>query len=229
MNRNFKIYVKNTPVYLVNAPTENVQLSSKEEIKTLQIGQPDEIRSIFREINQFSNYPASAIFSPHHSAEVLFNSLLAHYNHEIAAGGLVVNENNDVLLIFRRGCWDLPKGKLDQGEDWDQAAKREVEEETGVRVKELGDLLHTTFYTFQRKGRDTLKETRWYLMKGGEGDLKPQVEEDIQEVRWVSKEELTPYLADSFPSLLDVAAAWQGLTNGSSGAPFRPYNSRNEI
>ncbi len=213
MNRSFKIYVQNTPVYLINSPGEKLHLSTKEEVKTLQIAQPGEICSLFREIDQTPDHHPSAIFCPHCTAEVLYNSLLEHYNHEVAAGGLVVNDHNEVLLIFRRGCWDLPKGKLEEGEDWENAAKREVEEETGVRVKELGDLLYSTFYTFQRKGRDTLKETRWYLMKGGDGDLQPQQEEDIQEVRWVSRDELTSYLADSFPSLMDVARAWQTLTN----------------
>src|SRR3982751_3416807 len=50
-----------------------------------------------------------------------------------AGGGLVVNEENKILMIFRRGKWDLPKGKLDKGETLEQCAVREVEEETGLK------------------------------------------------------------------------------------------------
>ena len=65
-----------------------------------------------------------------------------------AAGGLVQNENNKLLMIFRRGKWDLPKGKLDDGETLEQCAVREVEEETGLtKIKLLTPLL-TTFHTY---------------------------------------------------------------------------------
>jgi 8-oxo-dGTP pyrophosphatase MutT (NUDIX family) len=49
-----------------------------------------------------------------------------------AGGGIVVNEQNEVLLIYRRGKWDLPKGKLDDGETIEECALREVKEETGL-------------------------------------------------------------------------------------------------
>ena len=57
----------------------------------------------------------------------------------IAAGGLVLNEKNELLMIFRRGFWDLPKGKVDEGETLEQCAVREVKEETGLQNIRLGD------------------------------------------------------------------------------------------
>src|SRR5436190_23606499 len=60
------------------------------------------------------------------SPESLSDQLVAMYHPVEAAGGLVYNENGDVLMIFRKGKWDLPKGKLDDGEDIASCAVREV-------------------------------------------------------------------------------------------------------
>jgi 8-oxo-dGTP pyrophosphatase MutT (NUDIX family) len=59
----------------------------------------------------------------------------------VAAGGLVFNENKELLMIYRRSKWDLPKGKLDEGETIEECAIREVEEETGVQQIILGKLI----------------------------------------------------------------------------------------
>ena len=61
-----------------------------------------------------------------------------------AGGGLVLNEQNELLFIFRRGSWDLPKGKVDLGETIEACALREVEEETGVKNLTLVDFLGIT-------------------------------------------------------------------------------------
>src|SRR5215203_3325026 len=81
-----------------------------------------------------------------------------------AAGGLVHTAGDHLLLIFRRGKWDLPKGKLDNGEDLKTCAVREVEEETGITGVHLQDLLAVTYHTYHEKGQFLLKETYWYLM-----------------------------------------------------------------
>ena len=65
-----------------------------------------------------------------------------------AAGGMVKNEKNETLLIFRRGKWDLPKGKLDKGESLEECAVREVEEETGLKNVKLVSPLIITYHTY---------------------------------------------------------------------------------
>jgi 8-oxo-dGTP pyrophosphatase MutT (NUDIX family) len=122
-----------------------------------------------------------------------------------AAGGLVVNEKNKLLMIFRRGKWDLPKGKLDDGETLEQCAVREVEEETGLTNIELLSPLLTTYHTYHEGSKFVLKESYWYNMKvTGQQNLQPQIEEDILETRWVTTKEAEQLFPECFPSVIDV-------------------------
>lgn len=123
----------------------------------------------------------------------------------IAAGGIVSNEQDEILLQFRRGKWDLPKGKLDKGETIEQCAVREVEEETGLRSIELGELVGITFHKYTEKGIDIEKETFWYAMKvSGKQDLVPQIEEDILELKWVKERELRGYLLNTYDNIIEI-------------------------
>jgi len=125
----------------------------------------------------------------------------------IAAGGLVSNENNELLMIFRRGKWDLPKGKLDEGETIEACALREVQEETGLKditlQKFIGITNHEYFDTHSNK--DVIKESHWYAMTAAPGQpLTPQTEEDIEDIEWVRKEILEIYLNNSYPNIVDI-------------------------
>src|SRR3954447_7139070 len=94
----------------------------------------------------------------------------------IAAGGIVENEAGDILWQFRRGKWDLPKGKLDEGETIEECAVREVEEETGLHDIELGELVGITHHFYRENEEDIEKETHWFAMKvSGQQELVPQI------------------------------------------------------
>jgi 8-oxo-dGTP pyrophosphatase MutT (NUDIX family) len=122
-----------------------------------------------------------------------------------AAGGLVHVNGENLLLIFRRGKWDLPKGKLDEGEDLKACAVREVEEETGISNVQLMDLLSITYHTYHEKGQFILKETHWYLMTlDSMQPLTPQENEDIEKCEWVQVSNLAPYMENTQPSVLEV-------------------------
>lgn len=125
----------------------------------------------------------------------------------IAAGGLVTNEKNEVLMIFRRGFWDLPKGKLDKGESIEACALREVQEETGLKTIHLGKFititLHEYFDTYLNK--EAIKESHWYHMSIlGEPLLVPQTEEDITQIKWVPLKELPDHFAKTYSNIIDV-------------------------
>ncbi|MDE3184018.1 MAG: NUDIX domain-containing protein [Bacteroidota bacterium] len=125
-----------------------------------------------------------------------------HFQLILAAGGLVKNKHKEILMIFRRGKWDLPKGKLDEGETLENCAKREVEEETGLHHIKLIRPLKITYHTYVQFGKHILKETHWYLMKNsGNEKLIPQTEEEISEIIWVKKEDLKKYLGNTFPTI----------------------------
>lgn len=120
-------------------------------------------------------------------------------------GGVVVNENGEVLLIFRRGKWDLPKGKLDKGETLEECAVREVEEETGLSGIQLGALVTITYHTYAEFGKHILKESHWFNMSASnKHKLIPQTEEDITDIRWVGKDQLHEYMSNSFPTIITV-------------------------
>jgi ADP-ribose pyrophosphatase YjhB (NUDIX family) len=131
------------------------------------------------------------------------------FNIVIAAGGFIKNEKDEILFIFRRGHWDLPKGKLNSkkgsAEKKKDAAVREVREETGIeRIDVVGKRARTHHIFFEKRER-YLKKTYWYEMRAPSGQpLKPQTEEDITEVRWVSKDELGKVLEGAYPSLLKL-------------------------
>ena len=127
---------------------------------------------------------------------------------KITAGGLVVNQYNEVLLIFRKNLWDLPKGKIEFYETLEKAALREVVEETGVLENCLELVKPLVYKTYQKekKGKKIEKKTMWFLMKYNSNNLKlcPQTEESIEQALWVSVDELAKYLEKSRNYVLDV-------------------------
>ena len=123
----------------------------------------------------------------------------------IAGGGVVFNNENAMLLMFRQGYWDLPKGKIEMGEVIKEGAAREVKEETGVKIKEIGAKLGCTYHTYNLDGRRVLKETHWFMMKGKSNSvLKPQTKEGIEKVEWVSHDNIKPYLEKAYKNVIDM-------------------------
>ena len=134
----------------------------------------------------------------------------------IAGGGVVVNENNQVLFIYRRKKWDLPKGKLDPGEDIKACAIREVMEETGIRNLTIGNLIIVTTHSYEENGLNMQKETHWFEMKSSTVDnpiLTPQLEEDIEKIEWVSLENLEEYLSETYTTIQQVLNSWNRSRN----------------
>ena len=109
-----------------------------------------------------------------------------------AAGGIVSNKEGKILFIHRLGKWDLPKGKIEKDESLEQAALREVEEETALQELILEEFVNNTFHVYkERNGDRILKTTYWFKMSYvGEKDPVPQTEEGITEVSWKNQDEI---------------------------------------
>lgn len=124
-----------------------------------------------------------------------------HFTPIAAAGGLVVNEKNKLLLIYRRGKWDLPKGKVDPGETVREAAIREVTEECGITDLKIVSELEQTYHTYSLESKNFLKTTHWFQMRSTSKNLIPQTEEDIEKVIWADREEALSCMKNTYPNI----------------------------
>lgn len=139
------------------------------------------------------------------NSEAVFKKFSKLYKIIEAAGGLVTNKNNEVLFIFRRNKWDLPKGKLEKKETPEIGAIREVEEECGIHNLMINKLLDITYHTYMINNKNILKRTFWFEMTySGNENPQPQIEEEITEAKWLKKTELSEILKNTFPSIIEV-------------------------
>ncbi|AVI52382.1 NUDIX hydrolase [Pukyongia salina] len=119
-----------------------------------------------------------------------------------AAGGLVYNNKREILFIYRNGKWDIPKGRIEKNESHQEAAVREVEEETGIEGLEVKKFLTTTYHVFKRNGKFKLKVTYWFEMYSEfDGDFIPQIDEGILKVKWKNFEKTQKALRDSYENI----------------------------
>ena len=134
-----------------------------------------------------------------------WESFCANYVVIKAAGGLVYNDKNQLLMILRNGKWDLPKGKLEVNENIEQCAIREVEEECGVSGLIITQQLQETYHTYEIKGQKILKCTYWFKMHSSfKGNLVPQIKEGITAVVWVEKQDIAEKLENSFGNITEL-------------------------
>ncbi|HLR36932.1 MAG TPA: NUDIX domain-containing protein, partial [Chitinophagaceae bacterium] len=137
-----KLYIHNKPVILYSED-DNIK---KEELNFLNITQPAprEIPSILKDLDKEST---NGIRIKTNQSNAFLEALFSYFQHWKAAGGLITNPKGEILLLFRRGKWDLPKGKMEAGEKPEETAIREVTEETGLKnisiVKKLTDTWHS--------------------------------------------------------------------------------------
>jgi 8-oxo-(d)GTP phosphatase len=126
-----------------------------------------------------------------------------------AAGGLI-RKKEKFLMIYRMKKWDLPKGKKEKSERYKQTAAREVGEECNITVK-VGKKICTTWHTYTMNKRAMLKKTRWYIMDCiDDSHMKPEVTEDIEEIRWMSPKEIYHALEHSYKSISYVFEKYYG-------------------
>ncbi|ERM82432.1 NUDIX hydrolase [Rhodonellum psychrophilum GCM71 = DSM 17998] len=119
----------------------------------------------------------------------------------IKAAGGIVTKGQKALFIFRLGKWDLPKGKFEKGESPLDCALREVEEECNIKVK-LGPEICKTWHTYTQDRKSILKKTYWYAMENiNDVGMKPQKEEGIDDIRWMTHHEAKVALVNSYPSM----------------------------
>lgn len=198
-----KVYFNDKPLFLTDTINAEIEpYRHHDDAIFIDEFSPPAINSIIHEM-RLQKVHAGILL--HSEIEKLKKSFKKKFNPIRAAGGLVVNNDGHLLLIYRRGKWDLPKGKLDQGESPEAGAIREVKEETGLKSVTLERHLLTTYHTYEESGKHFLKETEWYLMHSpNQENLEPQTGEQITKAVWTDPEELSTYTKNTFMLIRDV-------------------------
>ncbi len=140
--------------------------------------------------------------------EAMFDRISSFYTPISAAGGLIENNQGEFLFIFRREKWDLPKGKMDEGETALETAIREIEEETGVKGLAFFSALPDSYHVYEAFGKKWLKTTHWFHFKTAfAGPLIPQTEEDINAIKWIWPTDLEIVKKNTYPAILEILSA----------------------
>ena len=194
--QNYKIFVNNVQIIITQKKPE----SNSNKIK--EVKQVDELINLI-----FSGIPSSikTVYFISNDIKNDFKKFKSKFKIIKAAGGVVLNENHQLLLIKRLGKWDLPKGKIEKGEDTRLAALREVHEECGINFIGIRNKNCTTYHMYILKGQWVIKVTHWFdMIAWGDSPLDPQLEEDITEVRWVDKSFIEAEDFNTYDTLKDI-------------------------
>tara|TARA_B110000263_G_C15306894_1_gene510900 strand:- start:200 stop:784 length:585 start_codon:yes stop_codon:yes gene_type:complete len=189
----YKVFFNQKPIFLITkvvAPTEEnpllfLKFTSKENI-----------------IKAIKSKKIKSVYLYHPKEDKLWSNLLKKFPLVQAAGGLVLNSNQEYLFIYRNNKWDLPKGKVEKNEKISDAAIREVEEETGVKNLKIVKTLPMTYHFFNSNGIFKLKKTFWYLMETDfKEKLSPQINEGIRKAVWKKKKELNTLFENAYENI----------------------------
>jgi 8-oxo-dGTP pyrophosphatase MutT (NUDIX family) len=191
----YKVFIYDKPVL--------IKLKGINTLKTFQQIYEVDVNNI---LNLLKNHDYEGVIIESDNPEADWLIFKKQFKFIIAAGGVVKNKKNEILLIHRIGKWDLPKGKLEEGEDIPICAIREVEEECNVTNLAINKTLPSTFHCYPLKdGRWALKETFWFEMETDYlGELIPQTEEGIDKVIWGDKEHINIAANDTYASIKEI-------------------------
>ncbi len=140
-----------------------------------------------------------------------FETIFSKHEKVDAAGGIVRAENKN-LFIFRNGKWDIPKGKVDEGEEIKDAAIREIEEECGISGLKIRSKICETLHTYYYDGLPTIKKTHWFFLSANRLSKGiPQSEEGITDIRWFSDSDLKTIRSNTFFTINYLLDKYQSL------------------
>lgn len=197
------IYFDEKPVYLCDTLDEELkELLKHPDAVLVEECSTAAINAMLHEIKK-DNFHAGVL--NFENFDLLKKAFFKHFTHIEACGGIVQNEQKELLFIYRRNKWDLPKGKLEKGETEAACAQREIEEETGVKDLSLKKKIGETYHTYNDYGKHFIKTTHWfYFTSNSEQVLQPQTEEDITEIKWVPTKDIREPMKDTYENIRDI-------------------------
>ena len=198
-----KIYFGNKPVFLCDEINKELNeiLHHPDAIFVDEISAPA-IKSLLHEIKK-DEFHAGVIW--HNDLEKLKTAFFKNFKLIEAAGGIVQNNEKELLFIYRLGKWDLPKGKIEKGEMAEDCATREVTEETGIKNLTIKKKTGETYHVYDEFGKHFLKISHWYYMTClAKQNTLPQIEENITEVKWIKTKDIKEPMKNTYPSIKDI-------------------------
>lgn len=200
----YKIYINESPLILTKtSDLADETVFERSLIHAVYRGKPKMLLNYIELLEKNKHHEGIIIQAD--NLPQLWRDFKSLYFYIKAGGGLVINQFGKVLLIFRRGVWDLPKGKQDPGETLAQTALREVREETGLTDLKIVEKLNNGYHCYLMSKQRTLKRTRWYLMQTqNPGQLVLQKEEGIQDAAWFDPRELPKLDMPMYNNIRDV-------------------------
>ncbi len=201
MHQNFKIFIKDKVVLF----TENMNMpgKGKNTVFYRYISMP-QLSLEFERFLKTKKSNTLVVFRKK-NADKLFQLFILRFKVTKAAGGAVISKKDEVLMIFRHGRWDLPKGKKNKGEKNRETALREVMEETGIQNLEAKKKLTVTYHFYRRNKRLIIKKTHWFTMKAKrKQEMTPALEEGIEKVKWIPFAKAMKKSNKTFRSITEV-------------------------
>jgi ADP-ribose pyrophosphatase YjhB (NUDIX family) len=197
------IYFDDKPVYLCDGLTADLkEILHHPDAVFIEELSNKAIKSLLHEIVK-DEFHAGVIL--HNDFEALKKSFFRHFTPIQAAGGIVQNNNKEILFIERLGKWDLPKGKIEAGEKEDEAAIREIEEETGLKNLTLKNKIGETYHTYNAYGKHFIKTIHWFdVINEKDENLIPQTEEDITLVEWIATKDIKKPMSNTYASIKEI-------------------------
>lgn len=205
----YKIYINDVKVLLIsNEEVNQYDIKDKEILFAKYTGK---VKQLLNYIDMCEKNPKmSTLIICYENFEELKKDFKSLFTINEAAGGLIKNEWDEFLFIFRRGFWDLPKGKIENNETKKQAALREVIEETNISEVNINSKLCITKHTFRnRLGTRIIKKSHWYTMDTHKQELTPQLSEDIEIAKWLKIEEFLQNYKPVYKNILDVLKEYE--------------------
>ncbi len=186
VEQRYKVYLNDTAIFLGSPQsiTSVGVVPAKDVCLVPYSGEKKQIEHYVDELERGAEIKVLAFHGE--NVERLWADFQGCFSPVKAAGGLVTCADGRLLVMLRRGRWDLPKGKIDVGESPPQAALREVQEETGLKIVHLGPFVGHTWHLYRQASTRFLKCTWWFRMSTPDIHTTPQREEDIEEIRWVA-------------------------------------------
>lgn len=198
----YKIYINETPLILVKTSDFHPKLGNGQNLAVRYMGKTKQLLQVVDMLEKTERFESVTIHF--NDLKILWEDFKSLFKKIKAAGGVVFNEENEILVMFRRGFWDLPKGKIDPGETKKQAAVREVEEETGISNIKLGKKICRTLHTYKNKEKRVLKYSFWYKMQAPKTKLIPQTEEDIERCEWLKMKDFLKNYSPIYKNIQEV-------------------------